>query len=404
MNKVKSSNESFQKGPDLEYVTKRLKDLPKAVKDIAEESRKISRFIHSNPELGSEEHQAHALLVSKLKEHGISVDEKFLGMDTAFLGKVGNGDPKVAIFAEYDALPIGHACGHNLIAAWAYGVAAAFGDSGVPKGTLYIVGSPAEEGRGKYASSKVAIAPKLKELGIKAVFGVHPMGEWGVGGGALALTRLSFVFTGKDAHNAASPEQGVNALDAAVDFYIQLRMFRTLVKRDKDVIIGAVIVHGGVAPNIIPGKAEVWVDLRSNDSLYMKELEEKVKNIAEGAAKMTGSSVEYDYLGPKLDSMKRDKRLEELLFKHAKEYLPKVVSPDERWARIPDASGDLANVSQLIPTAQLLIKIGREGLPGHSEEWRDRAGSSEAEEALLTAIAIGYDSIREYLSEGPETE
>ena len=92
---------------------------------------------------------------------------------------------------------------HNLIGAWAFGVACAFAKSGVPNGTVYIVGSPAEEGRGKYASSKVAMAPKLKELGVQATFYEHPMGEWGVGGGLLALARLSFIFTGKDAHNAA---------------------------------------------------------------------------------------------------------------------------------------------------------------------------------------------------------
>lgn len=396
------SRELHRKKTDLDYIATRSKNLPMAVQNISKEAKEISRFIHSHPELGSEEHQAYSLLTSKLKERGVDVTKNYLGMETAFLGKVGNGEPKVAIFAEYDALPIGHACGHNLIASWAYGVGAAFADSKLKKGTLYIVGSPAEEGRGIYASSKIVIAPKLKELGIKAVFGVHPMGEWAVGGGALAITRLGFVFSGRDAHNAASPEQGINALDAAVDFYIQLRMMRTLVKRDKDVIIGAVIVQGGTAPNIIPGKAEVWVDLRSNDAEYVNELENRVKKIADGAARMTGCSVKSSELAGKLSSMKRAKNIEDLLYKHSKEYLPKVVNPDERWTKIPEASTDLANVSQVIPTAHLLIKIGREGLPGHSEEWRECAGTKEAEEALLTAIAIGYDSISDYLSTGGE--
>jgi amidohydrolase len=384
----------------LEYITARKKKLPKVVEDLSSEIKEVSRFIHSHPELGSEEHQAYALLVSKLRAHGVDVTENYLGMDTAFLGRVGKGDPKVAIFAEYDALPNGHACGHNLIGAWAFGVACAFAKSGVPKGTVYIVGSPAEEGRGKYASSKVAMAPKLKELGVQATIYGHPMGEWMVGGGYLALARLSFVFTGKDAHNAASPEHGVNALDAAVDFYIQVRMMRTMVRRDKDVIIGAVIVQGGVAPNIIPGKAEIWLDLRGNDSQYVKGLVEKAKTIAEGAAKMTGCSVKWSELGATLDSMKRNPQLEELCYRHSLEYLPKATTPDQAWARNPVASGDIANVSQLIPAVNLLIKIGHEGLAGHSDEWRECAGKPEAEEALLTAVAIGYDSISEYLTAG----
>ncbi len=100
---------------------------------------------------------------------------------------------------------MGTIVGRNLIGAWALGIPCTFTKSGVPKGTVYIVGSPGrEEGRGKYASSKVAMAPKLKELGVQAtMLPGHPMGEWMVGGGYLALARLSFVFTGKDAHNAA---------------------------------------------------------------------------------------------------------------------------------------------------------------------------------------------------------
>ena len=383
---------------DLEYISARKKKLPKVVEELSSEIKEISRFIHSHPELGSEEHQAYSLLVSKLKTHGVDVTENYLGMDTAFLGRVGQGEPKVAVFAEYDALPNGHACGHNLIGAWAFGVACAFAKSGFPKGTVYIVGSPAEEGRGKYASSKVAMAPKLKELGIEATFYAHPMGEWGVGGGLLAITRVGFVFKGKDAHTAASPEHGLNALDAAVDFYIQVRMMRTMVRRDKDVIIGAVIVQGGVAPNIIPGKAEVWLDIRGNDSQYVKELVEKAKTIAEGAAKMTGCTVQSSELGTTLESMKRHPELEELCYRHALEYLPKATTPDQGWARFPVASGDITNVSQLIPTANLFIKIGPEGLAGHSDEWRECAGSVEVEEALLTSIAIAYDLISEYLS------
>jgi amidohydrolase len=383
---------------DLKFVAHRKKELPRPVRENADEIREVSRFIHSNPELGSEEFKASALLSSKLLSHGIQVTKNYLNMKTSFLGKVGTGGPKIAIFAEYDALPIGHACGHNLIAAWAYGVAIAFASSPPKRGTLYVVGSPAEESRGDYASSKVIIAPKLKDLGIEAAIGVHPAGTWGVGGGTLARTRLSFIFTGKDAHDAGSPEQGINALDAAVNFYIQLKMMRTQVERDKDVIIGAVIVRGGTAPNVIPGNAEIWIDLRSNDSTYINKLEDRVKAIADGAAMMTGCKVESIALAPRTASAKRAPQLEKLIYRHASEYLARLEKPDELWRVLPTGSSDISNVSQEVPLGQLMIKIGREGLPGHSEEWRDRAGTLEAEEALLTSVAIGYDSILEYIS------
>lgn len=393
-------------GPgDLEQIKARKKDLPDAVRELSDEIRDVSRRIYAHPELGSEEHEASKLLVSKLRDQGFEVQDNFMEMDTAFLGKIGNGEPKVAVFAEYDALAIGHGCGHNIMAAWAFGVGSALARAKLPRGTLYVAGSPAEEGYGNYAQSKTVIGPRLKEMGTEAVFSMHPMGEWGVGWRMLASTRLSFVFLGRDTHAALSPHEGLNALDAAVLLYTEAKMMRNLVRRDKDVIISAIFRDGGTLPNVIPGKAELWLDLRANDSMYVSELEEKIKKIAEGAATMTGCSVEWSRLGKSMDSFKRHPHLEDLYYKHASQYLEDVGSPDESWSKLAVASSDICNVSQMIPTVHLSVKIGREGLPGHSEEWKVCAGTREAEEALLTSVAIAYDSINDYLSswKGPET-
>ncbi len=384
---------------DLGYITARKKELPSAVSDLDSEIRGVSRFVYAHPELGSEEFQASKLLTSKLGDKGFKVTDNFLGMETSFLAEMGSGEPKVAIFAEYDALPIGHGCGHNLMAAWAFGVAASLAKEGLPRGTLYVAGSPAEEGYGKYAQSKIAIGPRLKELGTEAVFSMHPMGVWGVGWRMLASTRISFVFHGRDSHAALSPQDGLNALDAAVQFYMQAKMLRNLVRRDKDVILSAIIKDGGALPNVVPGRSEVWMDIRSNDTSYVLELEGRILQIAQGAATMTGCTVEWTRLGKFLDSFKRHPELEGLYYKHASEYLDKVGSPDESWSNLAVASSDISNVSQIIPTVHLSVKVGREGLPGHSEEWKKCAGAAEAEEALLTSIAIAHDSIIEYLSQ-----
>ena len=391
---------SSTRSEDLGQITARKKNLPKAVGDLSVEIKEVSRRIYARPELGSEEREASKLLVSKLRDHGFDVEDNFMGMDTAFLGRFGNGDPKVAIFAEYDALPIGHGCGHNIMAAWAFGVAASLAKAGLPKGTLFVAGSPAEEGYGKYAQSKTVIGPRLKEMGTEAVFSMHPMGEWAVGWRMLASTRLSFIFHGRDTHAALSPHEGLNALDAAVLLYTEAKMMRNLVRRDKDVIVSAIFHDGGTLPNVIPGKAELWVDVRANDSQYMLELEERVKKIAKGAAEMTGCSVEWSRLGKSMDSFKRHSKLEELYYKHAQQYLEKVGPPDVSWSKLAVASSDICNVSQIIPTVHLSVKIGREALPGHSEEWRACAGTKEAEEALLTSVAIAHDSIIDYLSSG----
>ena len=383
---------------DLEFIAARKKNLPPTVSELSGEIKDVSRFVYAHPELGSEEREASRLLVSKLRDHGFEVSDNFMDMETAFLAKIGDGEPKVAVFAEYDALPIGHGCGHNLMAAWAFGVGASLAKTKLPRGTLYVAGSPAEEGYGKYAQSKTIIGPKLKELGTEAVFSMHPMGEWAVGWRMLASTRLSFVFRGKDTHAALSPHEGLNALDAAVQFYTQAKLMRNLVRRDKDVILSGIIRDGGSLPNVIPGRAEVWFDIRANDTQYVLELEEKVKAVAQGAATMTGCTVEFSRLGKFMDSFKRHPELESLYHKHASEYLDKLGSPDESWSKLAVASSDICNVSQIVPTVHLSVKIGREGLPGHSEEWKQCAGTKEAEEALLTSIAIAYDSINDYLS------
>jgi amidohydrolase len=383
---------------DLEQIRARKKELPDSVRELGDEIREVSRTIYAHPELGSEENEASKMLVSKLRAHGFEVEDNFMQMDTAFLARIGSGTPKVAVFAEYDALPIGHGCGHNIMAAWAFGVGSALAKAKLPRGTLYVAGSPAEEGYGNYAQSKTVIGPRLKELGTEAVFSMHPMGEWAIGWRMLASTRLSFVFRGRDTHAALSPHEGLNALDAAVLLYTEAKMMRNMVRRDKDVIVSAIFRDGGTLPNVIPGKAELWLDVRANDSQYMLELEEKIKKIAEGAATMTGCSVEWSRLGKSMDSFKRHPHLEDLYYKHALDYLEKVGSPDESWSKLAVASSDICNVSQIIPTVHLSVKIGREGLPGHSEEWKACAGTRAAEEALLTSVAIAFDSINDYLS------
>ena len=381
---------------EVESIVSRKKEIPP---DVSRNSKKIvglSRFVHGHPELGSEENQAYEKFVTLLKADGIPVEEHFLGIDTSFLARIGNSKPYVAVLAEYDALPIGHACGHNLIGSWAYGVTVSLKDR-IRKGTLFLVGTPAEEGRGKYASSKVQIAPKLKEMGVEAAFTVHPADKWEVGGNSLAIGRYSVVFHGKDSHAAASPQQGKNAVDAAVQFYLAYRMRHTLVRRDKDVVMSIVIKDGGSAPNIIPGKSEVWFDLRSNDSEYAKELLRDIEDMAKAAALMNRCEHEFQQINPFLESKKQSAELDKILYEASKRYLDVIESPDVSWSLPARASTDVGNVSHLIPTTHLGIKIGESGMPGHSEIFRERAGSKEAEEALLTAVAVAYEAVLDYI-------
>ena len=382
---------------ELNEITERLIPLPESVSRVSDEVINLSNFIHSNPELGSEEFLCTEYYVNLLRKLDVSIEDHYLGMDTAFRASFGKGKPKIGILAEYDALPIGHACGHNIIGAWAYGVfASLIGE--VSQGSVFLIGTPAEEGRGKYASSKVKIAPVLAKEGFDAVFTVHPGGEWEVGGHLLGTVRYSFVFKGKDAHAAASPEKGINALDAAVAFYTNFRMLHGMLGRHHHLVLSAIIKDGGTAPNIIPGRAEIWADARSEDEHFLSEIEDRMIKIAKSSADMHNCTLEYNQLIPKLSPRKPDAYLDEIYFRNGIKYLGDRLKPPEKAYRdMPRASSDVGNVSQVIPTVHLGIKVGPKGMPGHSEEMKRFASMNESQEALLTAIAIGHDSILDFV-------
>ncbi|MCL4341924.1 MAG: amidohydrolase [Candidatus Thermoplasmatota archaeon] len=383
-------------------IVSRIKNLPESVLRAKEDVLEMSHFIHSNPELGSEEFKCSAKLIGSLKKWGFDVEENYLGMKTAFLAKVGKGDPKVAVFAEYDALPIGQACGHNILGSWAFGVGASLADEikKLKSGTFYVVGSPAEEGRGEYASSKVVIAPELKKIGVHAVFTSHPVDEWEVGNYSLGIKRYSFVFHGKDAHAAVSPEKGINALDAAVDFYMNFRMMFGLLSRKHQIVLSAIIKDGGSAPNVIPGRAELWVDMRSEDDEFLQSIFKRTIEMAKNIAAVHLCTFESSPLAPEMKPRKRNELLDSIYYQNAVKYVGNiVVSPKEFYERPPRASSDVGNVSQLIPTSHLGIKVGPVGMAGHSEHLRDSAITPQAHEALLTGIAIAHDSILQYFRE-----
>ncbi len=382
---------------ETEQILKRESEIPQSVLKNAEIIRSISLDIHDHPELGSQEERSSKLLADRLESAGFEVERGFMGMSTSFLAKRGNSGKKVAVLAEYDALPIGHACGHNIIGAWAMGVGLSLVDE-LDDATLYVVGTPAEEGLGKYAASKVVIAPELSRMGVNAVFAVHPGGEWMVGARLLGVSRYSYVFKGKDAHAAAAPEKGINALDAAVDFYLALRMMHGLLDRKHQFVLSAIIKDGGTAPNVIPGRAEVWADVRADEESYLDELIEKVNDRARAAAALNGCGLDITQLTPKLSPFKRSERLDEVYYAAAKKYLGDSLVPiSEAYERIAEASSDVGNVSQLIPTSHLTIKIGPKGIAAHSLQFLQAAGSQAAMEALITAVAIGHDAILNFV-------
>src|SRR5688572_13542256 len=185
----------------------------------------ISHEIHAHPELAYEEHFAHDVLTAAIADAGLPVTAHAYGLDTAFVSVTGPGDgPLVAVLCEYDALPeIGHACGHNVIAAAGLGAglaAAALADE--LGGRVLVVGAPAEEGGG----GKLRLLDGGTFAGVDAALMVHPADGDLTAMDVIAVQEATVSYTGGAAHAAAFPHEGRNALDAAVLGYVNVAALR----------------------------------------------------------------------------------------------------------------------------------------------------------------------------------
>lgn len=340
----------------------------------------ISHTIHANPELSFKEYQAATLLTETLAQHGFQVEKGSGGLETAFTATytTQSDGPTIALLCEYDALPeIGHACGHNIIAAAPIGAALVLRPlfEQFP-GTLKIIGTPAEE----YGGGKIKMLRAGAFEGIDVAMMVHPATRHMTERSSLAFNSLTFEFHGKAAHAAASPHQGVNALDALLMTFNNINALRQHVR--EDVRIHGIITDGGVAPNIIPDYTRARFIVRSQEVHYLAQVTEKVVNCARGAALATGAEL-------KLDSRKGyanvvPNRVLAQLYADNLQTLGAEV--EEADPRDPMGSTDMGNVSQVIPSIHPYVAIAPRGVAGHSIEMREAACSPQGDAALMLSV------------------
>ena len=356
-----------------------LKDLVAKGVDAQQQSlTELSLRLHANPELGFKETKAAGWLTEYLAQNGFSIESGICGLATAFRGGYGGGGPVVAILAEYDALPeLGHACGHNLIAASAIGAAIAckplISQLG---GSVLVIGTPAEEIYG----GKVIMAERGAFGGVDSAMMVHPGTHDAATTQALACQTLDVEFWGRAAHAAAHPEVGINALEAMVQSFNALNSLRQHV-RDRARIHG-VITDGGEAANIVPAHSAGTFIVRAEDTDYLNELKERVLNCFRGAATATGARLGYRWSEVVYAPMRNNLTLARL-FKQNMESLGrriKLSDPDCAFG-----STDMGNVSQLVPSIHAEVAIAPVGASVHSPEFALAAASEAGSRGLLDA-------------------
>lgn len=342
---------------------------------MAPELEEISLTLHRTPELGGQEYQAARLLTLAAERRGFSVRQNISGYETAFIANKGITGPKIAFLAEYDALPqLGHACGHNLIAAMSWGAAAALAAVAGDRATAYLIGCPAEETSG----AKVAMAADGIFDGLTAALIIHPADNNSIGGTSYATHPLKVTFHGRPAHVASSTDKGVNALDALVLFYQGLQSLRQTFTQKT--ILAGIITNGGLAPNIVPEEAEAKFTVRALSAQYLEEtVLPAVRRLAAGIAAATNTSVELVHYEPLFKELVNEPRLMEL-FRKNMALLGEAVTVLAPEAA--DGSTDVGNVSHKVPTIHPDICIGS-GLVAHTPAFAAAAGSDYAQQRVL---------------------
>jgi amidohydrolase len=377
------------------------------VNRIQQDVIRISHAIHSHPEIGMQEHRACRFLVAEARARGFQVETPVAGMETGFVARFPSSadGPRIAFLCEYDALPdLGHACGHNIIAAASFGAAMAL----IPVvyelgGTIFLIGTPDEEAigdaskGGKVVMSRAGIFDSLD-----AAFMMHPTsGKNAVWRYAFPLKDFTVQFHGKPAHYT-QPEKGINALES-------LLMFLNNVNSQKrswspSVMLAFTITDGGGPSAItVPKSAKAHMTLKAFDIEYLESRFEQVQACVRAVSEMTGARGhiqvldEYRHMIPNL-------HLAASLFKNMQSLGEPVESPIDSQRNLerqtyPGISTDFSDVSWVVPAIHGYCSIGDSSLVAHTPEFAEAAGSEAGNAAAIQAAKAMAMSAADILSD-----
>ena len=337
----------------------------KIANDLKDELKSLSEYIYNNPELGFEEFKSSKAHIDILKKYGFKVEEGYVGIKTAFRAEYDSkkSGPTIAYLSEYDALPgISHGCGHNLLGTTNTGAGIVLSklldEIG---GKVVVFGTPAEETSG----AKVDMVNQNAFDDVDIAMVAHPESRHLKSGASLALNPLQFTFKGKAAHAAASPEQGINALDAAIATFNSINALREHILPSAR--IHGIIKEGGKAANIVPDLAITQFYVRTTTKKYMTELDDKVRNCAKAGALATGAKLEISYFENPYDNLVTNETLSRVYTKNLLALgVEKVYEPEY----FP-GSLDMGNISHVCPAIHPFFGICEDGveIPLHTVEF-----------------------------------
>jgi amidohydrolase len=351
----------------------------------------LSHRIHAHPELGFEEEKSSVWLCEALTDAGFDVQKGICDLPTAFRARAGSGPLHVGICAEYDSLPgIGHACGHNIIAASAVGAALAAAKVADELGlTVSVIGTPAEEVGN--AGGKILLLERGAFEGLDAAMMVHPAPFDMLCAKMIAASMFEVHCTGKESHASAFPELGINAADALTVAQTAIGLLRQHI-RASDRIHG-IVTHGGDAPNVVPAHTSARYIVRSETLEQLGELREKVYRCFEAGALATGAKLEISGGDKPYAEVRHDEAMAELYRRNA-QALGRSFPDLGEAGRRATGSTDMGNVSLAIPSIHPMIGIGSLPAVNHQPEFTAHCVTEAADKAVGDgALAMAWTCI-----------
>lgn len=349
----------------------------------------LSHALHADPEVAFAEHRSAARLVESLGQHGFEVRRGVAGLPTAFDATYGTGELVIAFCAEYDALPeVGHACGHNVIAAAALGAGlglAAVADAlGI---TVRVIGTPAEEtGGGKVLMLRAGVFDD-----VAAALMVHPNPVETVAAPSLAIADFAVRYTGKESHAASAPQLGRNAADAVTVAQVGIGLLRQHFEPGQ--MVHGITTHGGAAPNIVPAHTEAVYYLRGRDLESLGRITSRVRDCFAAGALATGCTHEVVELSPTYAELAPDAWLAQA-YRGAVTALGRRPLSAAAEAVRQVGSTDMGNVTRALPGIHPTIAIDCGDAVNHQPEFAAACITASADAAVLDgARALAHTAI-----------
>jgi amidohydrolase len=343
---------------------------------------RYSECLHAHPETAWQEHRAAAWTAEFLEAHPFTVERAYLGFDTALRAVAGSGERRIGLMAEYDALPeLGHACGHNIIAATSVGAAILLGEVADEAGlTVELYGTPAEEGGG----GKIEMLKKGAFQSLDLAMMVHPSPVDWVDAEPYAVAHSHITYRGRGAHAAAYPEQGVNAADAFTVAQVAIGLLRQ--QLPVGTRVHGIQTRGGEAPNAIPERTEGRWYVRAQNLQDLETLQERVDRCFEAGALATGCELTVRPESEPYSEFRTDERALQLYTRHITSLGRTLNAPPEH-ATMARASTDMGNVSQVVPAIHPYIGLGCYPASNHQPAFAEHCVGPAANRAIHDGAA-----------------